>query len=852
MSPWRRCRAADTALVAKVERVAPGAPPAAGSPRRRLLLGVAAVLVVTVIAVIAAMRLWGGSDVSGAQRTVAVLSFTNLGGSPDAEWLSTALAELLSSEVEAAAELHSVPGQVVAEATTSLDLAEISGLSPASIAKLQQQLSCDLVVAGSYLAGERGGLERVDLRVQDAATGETVAAVTWTGLDAQLSEVASILSRRLRAALGVSTRRSSIESGLETLPQKPETASLYALALDRLRSLDTVTAVSLLDDVVTLEPGFAPARAALADGLDTLGYESRAAAEADKALALAASLPAGQRLEIESVQLRLAKRLDESAEALRALRRLYPRETRYGLQLATLLVLLGRADEAAQVVEQVREVTDGPRVDLVASEVASAQGDFVSRERFARAALTGARASDSRGIEARAYLELASALFRLGQRGAALVEASTALRIDRELGNIREQTRALNLIGVIQFRQGENEAARTAFEDALTLSEHYGMEVERGMVLSNLGLLAFKEGDVQLAERYYLANLEAYRSTGDRRTVAMTLFSLSQLWAGQGRLQQMRQALREVQEVLPEGGSMWLQGVALNHEAYVDLSLGEISRAGEASAQALELIRESGVAEQLVQALDVRAQILLAEGDLSAVRNVAAELTRLATETESADGQIAAVLLHGSVILVEGRTDEARQEVQRALQLITTLGNESIRPAALSQLALVELEVGDAAAAARAAQEAADGLSDFGNSAFEAVARALHARALATLGQKRDAEAAALRALELVADSEDRLSGLAVTLDVGVTELQLGRVETARRRIEGALADATVIGHVPLRLQASLELARAEQAAGRSAAARERLTKLEKEARQRGFALLAAKAAAALAEDAGR
>jgi DNA-binding winged helix-turn-helix (wHTH) protein len=103
-------------------------------PRSRALAKVVAVLAVAVISVAgnyawqkfhrapaanrAAISLTASS--APARRSIAVLGFRNLSGRPEEGWLSTALAEMLSTELEAGEKLRLVSGEDVAR--TKLDL----------------------------------------------------------------------------------------------------------------------------------------------------------------------------------------------------------------------------------------------------------------------------------------------------------------------------------------------------------------------------------------------------------------------------------------------------------------------------------------------------------------------------------------------------------------------------------------------------------------------------------------------------------------------------------------------------------------------------------------------------------
>jgi DNA-binding winged helix-turn-helix (wHTH) protein/TolB-like protein len=114
------------------------------------------------------------------RRSVAVLGFKNLSQRQDAAWLSTALAEMLTTELGAGDTLRTISEENVARAKNDLSLADTDGFARDTLLRVRQNLGADLVLAGSYtdLGSTSGGQVRVDSRIQDAATGETIAWVS--------------------------------------------------------------------------------------------------------------------------------------------------------------------------------------------------------------------------------------------------------------------------------------------------------------------------------------------------------------------------------------------------------------------------------------------------------------------------------------------------------------------------------------------------------------------------------------------------------------------------------------------------------------------------------------------------
>jgi eukaryotic-like serine/threonine-protein kinase len=139
------------------------------------------------------------------RRSVAVLGLENLSGSPDVQWLSEALAEMLTAEL---AGLGAAPRQGVLRSIRELGLDEAGGLGPAELRRLQARLGADVLVMGSYLVLEapRDGLKpgrriRLDLRLQDARSARILASSARTGALQELFSLVTQAGAGLRERL---------------------------------------------------------------------------------------------------------------------------------------------------------------------------------------------------------------------------------------------------------------------------------------------------------------------------------------------------------------------------------------------------------------------------------------------------------------------------------------------------------------------------------------------------------------------------------------------------------------------------------------------------------------------------
>src|SRR5204863_6652611 len=126
----------------------------------------------------------GARIATSSRPSVAVLGFKNLSGRSETAWLSTALSEMLTTELAAGEKLLTISGENVARVKSDLSLPETDTLASDTLTRVRKNLGSDFVVLGSYLElGSGGGNQnddqiRVDLRVQDAIAGQTIAVVS--------------------------------------------------------------------------------------------------------------------------------------------------------------------------------------------------------------------------------------------------------------------------------------------------------------------------------------------------------------------------------------------------------------------------------------------------------------------------------------------------------------------------------------------------------------------------------------------------------------------------------------------------------------------------------------------------
>jgi hypothetical protein len=111
---------------------------------------------------------------------------------------------MLDTELGTHGDLRMVSGEDIARAKRELPLTEEDSLAKGTLDRLRTNPGADFVVLGSYtlMQGDVNKRLRLDLRLQDTASGETIAEEAITGEQNNLFDLATEAGARLRQRLG--------------------------------------------------------------------------------------------------------------------------------------------------------------------------------------------------------------------------------------------------------------------------------------------------------------------------------------------------------------------------------------------------------------------------------------------------------------------------------------------------------------------------------------------------------------------------------------------------------------------------------------------------------------------------
>ena len=742
------------------------------------------------------------------RRAIAVLGFANATGRPEAQWLSSALSEMLTSELAATDAVRAVPGEVVAQARQDLGLALSSALGDETLARLRRILGADLVLLGSFTA--QGGAEaplRVDLRLQ-ATDGSYTKPFSIEGSEAKIFALVRQGGESLRRELGVGELAGAAAPALEVShPASPEAVRLYAGGLEALRSFEPGRARDLLRSAIATDPEFPLARAALAAAWSDLGYDEQALAAATEARKRAGKLSRSDQWMIEGLERRLSRDWPRAIEIAGTLWRFYPDDLEQGLRLAQVELEAGESTAALATITELRKLSppsgEDPRIDLLEARAAGGLSDFHRQLAVAERAAARAESAGSRSILARARFEQGLAQRKLGDSSRAAELFEVARRLAGELGDRAYSAIVAQSLANLEQSRGDFARAERLFEEARTTFEEIGNRRRAARVQVSLGIVASERGELQRARELYESAEATLLELGDRRGAATAAANLGTMlylqWDLAGAEARHQEALATFRQLADRSREL----VALANLGQIRRERGDFAGSDRLWQQALELARATGDKAGEGDALLGLGENRVLQGEaVAAQRDLAAALALFESGGEKPRAAAAR--------LVQARLDRESGEPQRAFAALIALAGEFGARGEVDEKVQADLEAARCLLAQRGKAEAAAQL----------VAEAL--------GVAERNPAAWLRHLGRLVSAE---------LDVA-----FGRFARARKTLADDLEAATRAGHRIAALEARLGTLAVDHAEG-APGARAALERFAVEVRGAGCGVLAVRAA---------
>jgi DNA-binding winged helix-turn-helix (wHTH) protein/tetratricopeptide (TPR) repeat protein len=668
----------------------------------------AVIVTLVVLAGLMSLRLkqseifYGKSPSVSPRQSVAVLGFRNLSGDTQDAWLSTAFSDWLTTELSAGDQLRTVPEENIARMKLELQLPELDSLGRDSLAQIQKDLGSDLVIAGSYamLGKEAAGQIRLDVRLLDARTGETLFATSETGTAANLFSLVSRAGENLRGRLGVRkvTQAEAVEVSL-ALPSSSEAARLYSEGLSNLRVFNALDAQASLTKATATEPSFALAHSALATAWAQLGYDQNAAKEAKRSFDLSSSLTRADRLLVEGRYRELSHEWGKAIEIYQALFRFFPDNPDYGLQLANVQIRAARWREALETIALLRALPaplgNDPRIDMAEGNAARSLGDMKRAEQAISSAVEKSRASGALLLVARARLAQAWLYENLGR----LDEAEAAVREAKDLYKAAHDRKGVSdatTIGAIALElRGDYQSARAKYEESLAILRESGDELGAANENDNLGDIHLYLGELSAATKSYGEALAIYEKLKDEDGIALAKLGLGDVALAQGKHEEGKQLYLAALEICRRIGDRGREASALYGLGQTLRIEGDSAGAWQAESEAKSVFKEIGDRVPLAQATLREATLLLDQNKKEEAAMAVREASELLTQTNALRDLAWADIVFARTAILEGKTAEAAEAISRAKLFAERSHDKEIELATRIESARIEASSGD-------------------------------------------------------------------------------------------------------------------------------------------------------------
>ena len=618
------------------------------------------------------------------RRAVAVLGFRNLTGRPDDDWLSTAFAEMLSTELAAGGGLRLVPGEDVARAKRELPLADEDTLAKATLDRLRTNPGADVVVLGAYtlLPGKTGSRIRLDVRLQDTAAGETIAEEALTGSEDKLFELAAHAGVDLRQSLGVGAISAEAANAMRaSLPSNEHAVRLYAEGRAKLWGFDFLGARDLLIKAIAADPGYPLAHSALSEAWWHEGYAGKAKEEAQQALNLSQHLPREEQLLVEGQYRRAIADWPKTVQAYQTLFSLFPDRLDYGLLLASAQINLKPVD-ALRTLDGLRHLPppagDDARIDMMEAS-ALINTDFAKARAAAQRAIDKASAQGSHVLVARTYGILCQQDPSIGASAEAMRECQIALQSSIAARDINGEAMMMTDIAGLYYQQGDLSQAERMWRQAIQKFREVGNPDGVATALSNIGGLHLTEGDLREAKKILEDAIPAYQDVEDKEGVALALNNLGDLSRQQGHLQTAETTYQQAKATAEEIDDKSAVGYVLTGLGDVLTDRGDLAAARKSYEESLALRKQLGETQPAGETEVALALLAIEEGHAADAEAVLQKYKDQFHQAQQTDDELAASTALIQALLAEGKDGDAKKEMEAAKALASHSQNRLAR-----------------------------------------------------------------------------------------------------------------------------------------------------------------------------
>jgi tetratricopeptide (TPR) repeat protein len=593
----------------------------------------------------------------------------------------------------------------------------------------------------------------------------------------------------------------------ESLPLSPEANNDYLAGWEAMKRQDYLGAKRNFEKAVATQPKNALAHIGLAAALAGLGDDFQARQEADTARNLTGSLSVDQRLWITGWSHEVRNEWQEAIENFRLLWKQPQANYDYGLRLVRAQIKAGNAAEALHTIDEIRKkpgAGDDPRVDLAEADVRESLSEFQQELSTAKLAESKARKLATDKLVAQALMSQGVAFWNLGQ----ITEAKNAL------GNAKGM-----------FLRNQDAVGA---DDALMIAVD----------------IAYEQGEEVEAEKYYKELLESYRSIGNELGFAKALQRLGSVLADRNDVTHARPMFEESIRIETQMGAK--ENLASTEIGFGGLleGAGDLSAAMAEYQKSLKLSKDTGDLSGQMSALANIGDVHYEKGDLNTARTQYEDALAICKKIGDKGTEADLLWKIGDVLFQRDDLVRAKQNYYESISLGTNtheILSAAIGRASLAQALIQEGKLENAEALGR---QAAKEFHGAGDPSDEALAWATIAESLIAQNKVLEAKSAIDNMMPLLP-----LLGVADRLGVQIVAARARAasdgVQDGLTSLQMTISEAHDRGLYRLELEARLAHGEIEVSSGEKSRGNTYLIALEKEARAKGYTLVARNAKSA-------
>jgi eukaryotic-like serine/threonine-protein kinase len=336
-----------------------------------------------------------------------------------------------------------------------------------------------------------------------------------------------------------------------------------------------------------------------------------------------------------------------------------------------------------------------------------------------------------------------------------------------------------------------------------------------------------------------------YAKAGDKRGVARSTNYNGILMQYQGNAVAAKATYEEALSIYREIGNKLGVAAELDDLGDVLFALGDLDGSRQNYQQAMAVYREVGHENGICLTKGALGPVLLALGDDNGSIQISQEAVDICNRLGDRRKAAIALLSLGRALRLQGKTSDARAAESAAVSAFEEIGDKQSAAQARLTIAELLLDEGELQQARFDSSSAADEFVKEKAARDAALAYAVLSQVLLRDRDLVDAQKAIQEADAYLAKCNDREAELIVAISAARIQAVSGGLasDDAEKTFQEIATKANRLGFVPYELEPRLALAEIEVNLGDRANARNHLEAVQKEAVNRGFGLIALKAA---------